>query len=99
MHGNDNAQPGVGLPAGASSTSSCLSDSHHFTPDRETRHQADCIHALGRKGLSYLLHEIKHDPTNAQEIIERFARTNAALAEASGGRDWLELRNLLRVVR
>jgi hypothetical protein len=98
MHGSDNARPGGSPGAGASSR---WVDSHQLTPDRETRQQADRIHALGRKGLSYFLHEIERDPANIRAIVRRYAAAglNPGFVEACGGRDWLELRHLVRVVR
>jgi hypothetical protein len=99
MHENDNARPGAYPGAGASSTSSWLVDDRYFTADPVGRQQACHVHELGPKALAHLLDQIRRDPTNIRRHVEWYAGLNPVAVEAAGGRDWLEPRAVVRLVR
>jgi len=99
MRKSDNARPGGSPGAGASSTRSWLVNGAHPTAERARRQQVRCIHALGPRPLGEMLREIKRDPAGIDQIVERYAGLDPVRVEAAGGRDWLDLRDLLRRVR
>jgi hypothetical protein len=89
----------AGLPARAHRQRSWLVNGAHPTVDRARRQQARRIHELGPRALGEMLREIERDPTDVPRIVRRYARLDPVRVAAFGGRDWLEPRDLLRVVR
>jgi hypothetical protein len=98
MPTSNGARPGESPGTGASSTSSCLVDSHHLTSDHGFRQQVRRVYALGPRSLGELLLEVERDPMGMRRHVRRYAELDPAFVEAVGGWDWLEPQHLVRKV-